>query len=64
MSPNPSKRKPPAKPQPTAVPDPGLLEQQVREAAYYRALQRGFAPGLELEDWLAAEHEVAGRAPQ
>jgi len=28
------------------------------EAAYYHAQQRGFAPGHEVEDWLAAEQEV------
>lgn len=28
-------------------------------AAYYRAMHRGFQPGYELEDWLAAEAEVA-----
>ncbi|HEV2702778.1 MAG TPA: DUF2934 domain-containing protein [Steroidobacteraceae bacterium] len=33
----------------------------VREAAYLRAQARGFAPGHELEDWLAAEHEVDAR---
>ncbi len=27
-------------------------------AAYYRAEQRGFSPGCELEDWLAAEAAV------
>lgn len=27
-------------------------------AAYYRAERRGFAPGYELEDWLAAEVEI------
>lgn len=30
----------------------------VAEAAYLRAERRGFAPGHELEDWLAAEKEV------
>jgi hypothetical protein len=30
----------------------------IAEAAYSRAAQRGFAPGGELEDWLAAEREV------
>ncbi|MGB6604451.1 MAG: DUF2934 domain-containing protein [Steroidobacteraceae bacterium] len=30
----------------------------VAEAAYLRAEQRGFAPGQETEDWLAAEIEV------
>jgi len=27
-------------------------------AAYYRAQQRHFAPGCELEDWLLAEAEI------
>lgn len=39
----------------------------IASAAYYRAQRRGFAPGHELEDWLAAEREVyrliAGTAP-
>jgi Protein of unknown function (DUF2934) len=30
----------------------------VAEAAYLRAERRGFAPGHETEDWLAAEVEV------
>jgi hypothetical protein len=30
----------------------------IAEAAYFRAEKRGFAPGHEAEDWLAAEHEV------
>lgn len=37
--------------------------EMVRVAAYFRAERRGFAPGYEIEDWLAAEAEVAGRAP-
>ena len=31
---------------------------RIAEAAYYRAQQRGFSPGYELEDWLAAEAQV------
>jgi hypothetical protein len=31
---------------------------KIAEAAYYRAQQRGFSPGYELEDWLAAEEQV------
>jgi len=31
-------------------------------AAFYRAEARGFEPGRELEDWLAAEHEVDAAA--
>lgn len=30
----------------------------IAEAAYYRAEKRGFMPGFELEDWLAAEREI------
>jgi hypothetical protein len=33
----------------------------IAEAAYYRAKQRNFAPGHELEDWIEAESEVLGR---
>lgn len=28
------------------------------EAAYYHAERRGFVPGRELEDWLAAEQQI------
>jgi Protein of unknown function (DUF2934) len=31
---------------------------KVREAAYFRAQVRAFEPGHELDDWLAAEHDV------
>lgn len=31
--------------------------QWVEERAYYKAEQRGFAPGMELQDWLEAEDE-------
>lgn len=44
------------------VPHPSDMMQerfrQIQEVAYYKAEQRGFAPGHELEDWLAAEAEV------
>lgn len=36
-------------------------QQAIAEAAYRRSEQRGFEPGRELEDWLAAEREVAER---
>jgi hypothetical protein len=32
-------------------------ESDIAIAAYYRAHDRGFEPGYELEDWLAAEQE-------
>jgi hypothetical protein len=31
---------------------------QIAERAYYKAEQRGFEPGHELEDWYAAEQEI------
>jgi hypothetical protein len=34
---------------------------RIAEAAYQRAHARNFAPGGELEDWLAAEREVDGK---
>lgn len=34
------------------------IRQLIAEAAYYRAKQRGFTPGHELEDWVQAESEV------
>jgi len=51
------------KPKATRAVPPALIDQNQRramiaQAAYYRAEQRGFAPGHEAEDWLAAEGEV------
>jgi hypothetical protein len=34
------------------------LRKLIAEAAYYRAKERGFAPGYEVEDWVQAEAEV------
>lgn len=33
-------------------------EAMIREAAYYHYAKRGYAPGHDLEDWLAAEAEI------
>lgn len=33
-------------------------EERIAISAYWRAAQRQFAPGHELDDWLAAEREV------
>lgn len=38
--------------------DSDKREQLIATVAYYRAQQRGFMPGNELEDWLQAETEV------
>ena len=35
-------------------------QRMISEAAYYRAQKRGFGPGRELDDRLAAEVEIAG----
>jgi hypothetical protein len=40
---------------------PEKLRELVAVAAYYRAEQRQFAPGFEIEDWLAAEAEIQQR---
>lgn len=34
-------------------------EARVAELAYYKAEQRGFEPGYELDDWLEAEKELS-----
>jgi hypothetical protein len=39
----------------------GEMNRLVAEAAYFRAASRDFAPGHEVDDWLAAEREVAER---
>jgi hypothetical protein len=33
----------------------------IAQAAYFRSQHRGFEPGYEIEDWLAAEVEVDQR---
>jgi hypothetical protein len=46
---------------PRAEASPEEIRKLIEEAAYYRAKQRGFAPGHELEDWVQAETEVMRR---
>jgi hypothetical protein len=45
----------------SAIIDPVLRHELISEAAYFRAERRGFAPGGEFDDWLAAEFEVDAR---
>jgi hypothetical protein len=45
-------------PAPAAFVDPAKRASLIAEAAYFRAQRRGFEPGYETEDWLAAEAEV------
>jgi hypothetical protein len=42
------------------APSPGFPSHDaIAQAAYFRAQQRGFVPGNELADWLAAERELS-----
>lgn len=36
-------------------------QEYIEKCAYFKAAARGFAPGHELEDWLAAEAEIIRR---
>ncbi len=65
--PAPTTRKTPAKPAKPAAAQPfearaeisaEELRKLIAEAAYYRAKERGFAPGYEVDDWVQAEAEV------
>lgn len=38
--------------------DADVRRAMVAQAAYFRAERRGFAPGGDLEDWIAAEREI------
>ena len=51
-------RKTPAQAKVAAEVSPVRREEMIRLAAYFRAERRGFAPGNDWEDWLAAEVEV------
>ena len=45
----------------TRKPSQTDLQRWIAEAAYYRAESRGFQPGGEAQDWLAAETEILAR---
>jgi hypothetical protein len=38
--------------------EPQSREEKIATRAYFKAAHRGFVPGSELEDWLAAEKEI------
>ena len=40
-----------------ALIDSDRRDDMIRKAVYFRAASRGFCPGQEVEDWLAAETE-------
>ena len=52
------RKSPPVVMPPRARLTPEARHALIAEAAYLRAERRGFAPGQETEDWLAAEIEV------
>ena len=57
-SPTPRVRKPAGKATPAVAISEDVRRGMIAEAAYLRAERRGFAPGGEEEDWMAAEAEV------
>ena len=58
-SPKPTIRK--AKSTATARPADAELGGMIAAAAYHLAAERGFAPGHEIDDWLAAEKMILAR---
>jgi hypothetical protein len=40
------------------MPDQGVIDRMVAEAAYYLAERRAFAPGYEEQDWRAAREQI------
>jgi DUF2934 family protein len=38
--------------------EPHVREAMISEAAYFRSAHRGFEPGHEVDDWVAAESEI------
>ena len=68
-------KKSPAKPKSTAKPrakvrtdvatslSSGERLRMIEMAAYFRAERRGFAPGRDFEDWVAAEAEIEALVP-
>ena len=54
----PRAKKPAAAKAPTVAVSEDVRRAMIAEGAYLRAERRGFAPGHENEDWLAAEAEV------
>jgi len=38
--------------------EPQARDAMISEAAYFRSAHRGFEPGHEVDDWLAAESEI------
>jgi hypothetical protein len=54
---NPAKRSEPA----SKIPNPTMLEEQIRLRAYQLYETRGREDGHDLDDWLQAEAEILGK---
>ena len=52
-----TKRRAKSQPQPVEL-SPGLRDEMIREAAYFRAEKRGFQGGDPVSDWLLSEQEI------
>jgi hypothetical protein len=52
-----TKRRAKSQPKPVEL-SPGLRQEMIREAAYFRAEKRGFQGGDPISDWLLSEQEV------
>ncbi len=55
------KRPSQAAPDTPAKLSPEEVYRLIQESAYFKAKERGFAPGGEVEDWIEAEAEVRRR---
>ena len=44
----------------SAYMEPEARDAMIAEAAYFHSARRGFEPGHEVDDWLAAESEIDG----
>jgi hypothetical protein len=53
-------RKPRPNDQPTEYIDVAQQEAMIAKAAYFKAMQRDFVAGHEMDDWLAAEADIYG----
>ena len=49
-----------SKDQPTEYIDVAQQEAMIAKAAYFKAMQRDFVAGHEMDDWLAAEADIYG----
>jgi hypothetical protein len=58
------KTKHPRKQSPQSAGSPAITPEKIRELAHRIFLERGGAPGRELDDWLLAEQELKKGCPQ